>query len=88
MKLLCSQYIKNSLPPKESITQSLKLTSLFTVILLLIMALCFQDSLVHIGHMTVLRLIRSFIFTWAVFTILPSIFDKIALKSTFQKNKG
>lgn len=87
MKLLCSQYIKNNLPPKESIIQSLKLTSLFTAILLFIMALCFQDSLVHIGHMTVLRLIRSFVFTWAVFTILPSVFDKIALKSSLQKSK-
>lgn len=37
--------------------------------------------------MTVLRLIRSFVFTWAVFTILPSIFDKITLKSPSQKNK-
>lgn len=87
MKLLCSQYIKNNLIPKESIIQSLKLTSLFTAILLFIMALCFQDSLVHIGHMTVLRLIRSFVFTWAVFTILPSVFDKIALKSSLQKSK-
>lgn len=87
MNLWRSQYIKNSLPPKESIIQSLKLTSLFTAILVLIMALCFQNSLVHIGHMTVLRLIRSFVFTWAVFTILPSIFDKITLKSPSQKNK-
>ena len=87
MNLWRSQYIKNSLPPKESIIQSLKLTSLFTAILVLIMALCFQDSFVHIGHMTVLRLIRSFVFTWAVFTILPSIFDKITLKSPSQKNK-
>jgi glucan phosphoethanolaminetransferase (alkaline phosphatase superfamily) len=37
--------------------------------------------------MTVLRLIRSFVFTWAVFTILPSVFDKIALKSSLQKSK-
>ena len=67
--------------------RSLKLTGLLFIILLLVMAVCFKDSLLNIGHMTVLRLLRSILFTWAVFTFLPLALDMAAFKMPVQKSK-
>ena len=55
--------------------RSLKLTGLLFIILLLVMAVCFKDSLLNIGHMTVLRPLRSILFPWAVFTFIPLALD-------------
>lgn len=81
------QQIQRHAIPKKWMVRSLKLTGLLFIILLLVMAVCFKDSLLNIGHMTVLRLLRSILFTWAVFTFLPLALDMAAFKMPVQKSK-
>lgn len=81
------QQIQRHAIPKKWMVRSLKLTGLLFIILLLVMAVCFKDSLLNIGHMTVLRLLRSILFTWAVFTFLPLALDIAAFKMSVQKSK-
>lgn len=81
------QHIPFHAIPKKAMGNSAKLTGFLFMILLLIMALCFKDSLLHVGHMTVLRLLRSIFFTWAVFTCLPLTLDMTAFKIPVQKSK-
>lgn len=81
------QHIQRHAIPKKWMVRSLKLTGLLFIILLLVMAVCFKDSLLNIGHMTVLRLIRSILFTWAVFTFIPLTLDMAAFKMPVQKSK-
>lgn len=87
MSLTFTKLFNKYTPPKENMVNSLKLTTSLFVILLLIMAAFFQDSLFRMGHMTFLRLLRSFFFTWAVFALLPSVLDWPCLRSPAHKNK-
>lgn len=87
MNSLSFKYMWKKHLPYQAMRKSIKPTIFLLAIVLIIFAVFFQSSILHPGHMTVLRLIRSSIFTWLTFTILYIVLDIPTLKDTIKKSK-
>lgn len=74
-------------PAKDCILKSLYHTLGIFAALLLIFILFFKSPILDIGHMTVLRLIRSMIFTWIVCCFLYTILGNNKLKDSTLRSK-
>lgn len=74
-------------PAKDCVLKSLYHSLGIFTALLLIFILFFKSPILDVGHMTVLRLIRSMIFTWIVCGFLYTILGTNKLKDSTLRSK-
>ena len=67
--------------------KSFKFTTFLFILLFLVFFLFFKDSLLNIGHMTAIRVLRGAVFTWISLVLLQKILDFSFLNQHSQKKK-
>ena len=85
-KFIC--YFKEKISNSKNIMwKSFKFTTFLFILLFLVFFLFFKDSLLNIGHMTAIRVLRGAVFTWISLVLLQKILDFSFLNQHSQKKK-